>query len=108
MSFSLLADYQHKHGKSLARTGTSVYNVKVNRAKEKSKLPDCIYFVELLQMNYENKLLSIKQVCDLTSVSRSTIYRKVDDGSFPPPVRLGANMVRWLLTDVVKWIQGLK
>lgn len=35
------------------------------------------------------RLMSMKQVCDLTSLSRATIYRKVDDGTFPAPIALG-------------------
>ena len=108
MSFSPLAVYQQLGFKPLAISGTFVYNVKVNQGKEKSKLPGCVYFTSLFPMNYENQLLSVKQVCELTSISRSTVYRKVDAGTFPPPVHLGGNMVRWVLRDIQNWIQKLK
>ena len=108
MSFSPLAVYQQLGFKPLAISGTFVYNVKVNQEKEKSKLPGCVYFICLFPMNYENQLLSVKQVCEITSISRSTVYRKVDAGTFPPPVHLGGNMVRWVLRDIQNWIQKLK
>ena len=108
MSFSPLAVYQQLGFKPLAISGTFVYNVKVNQGKEKSKLPGCVYFTCLFPMNYENQLLSVKQVCEITSISRSTVYRKVDAGTFPPPVHLGGNMVRWVLRDIQNWIQKLK
>lgn len=108
MSISAIAVYQQQGSKPIAKSGTFVYNVKVNQGKEKSELPGCVYFTCLFPMNYENQLLSVKQVCEITSISRSTVYRKVEAGTFPPPVHLGGNMVRWVLRDVQNWIQKLK
>ena len=34
------------------------------------------------------KLLSLAQVCELTSLSRASIYRKVEEGKFPKPIEL--------------------
>ena len=39
--------------------------------------------------------LSIKQVCHYTSLSKTTIYRKMAEGIFPSPHQLGANRVGW-------------
>ena len=108
MSFSPLAVCQQKGSKSPAISGTFVYNVKVKQGKENSKLPGCVYFSCLFPINYENQLLSVKQVCEIASISRSTVYRKIDAGTFPPPVHLGGNMVRWVLRDIQNWIQKLK
>jgi len=40
----------------------------------------------------------------LFQISRATIYRWVKEGSFPKPIHLGANMVRWKVSDVEEWI----
>lgn len=37
----------------------------------------------------ERKLLRLNAVMDRTGLSRSTIYRKISLGEFPPPVKLG-------------------
>jgi prophage regulatory protein len=40
----------------------------------------------------------------LFQISRATIYRWVKEGSFPQPIHLGANMVRWKVSDIEAWI----
>jgi prophage regulatory protein len=39
-----------------------------------------------------------------TGLSRSSIYLKVIDKSFPPPINLGARSVGWLECEVSAWI----
>ena len=43
----------------------------------------------------------IEQRCGLT---RSTIYRLMDDDRFPRPVRVGPKAVRWLESDIDAWV----
>jgi predicted DNA-binding transcriptional regulator AlpA len=40
----------------------------------------------------------------LFKVSPATIYRWVKEGKFPAPIHLGANMVRWKVSDIEVWI----
>lgn len=49
------------------------------------------------------RLLSRPEVEQLTRLSRSTIYRQIDSGDFPRPVRVGAKAVAWWESDVEKW-----
>ena len=44
------------------------------------------------------------QLEKLFKVSPATIYRWIKEGNFPPPVRLGANMVRWKASDIEAWM----
>jgi prophage regulatory protein len=54
-------------------------------------------------------LLRTRDVLALAAVSRSTLYRWLDAGTFPKPVRLGNTWaVRWHADDVDSWLQGLK
>ena len=46
------------------------------------------------------------EVSRLTGLARSTIYKKVAEGSFPAPIRLGARSVGWRLSDVIAWQQA--
>jgi len=41
-----------------------------------------------------------------TGLSRSTIYRRINKGSFPAPYNLGGNCVRWREHDLVEWKQS--
>jgi len=38
-----------------------------------------------------------------TGLSRSTIYRRINEGSFPAPYNLGGSCVRWREQDLVEW-----
>jgi prophage regulatory protein len=51
-----------------------------------------------------NTILRLPQVKARVGLSRSTIYLRVSDGSFPRPVSLGARAVGWLESDVEAWI----
>ena len=43
------------------------------------------------------------QVEERTGLSRWTIRRAVRDGTFPAPVRLSANSVGWLESELERW-----
>ena len=45
-----------------------------------------------------------KKVEARTGLSRSTIYQRIKDGTFPPPISLGAKAVGWLDSDIDEWI----
>ncbi len=53
----------------------------------------------------DDRLIRLSDVLDLTSLSRSSVYRLVERGQFPRPVRSGSRIVRWSLADVQKWMQ---
>jgi prophage regulatory protein len=40
-----------------------------------------------------------------TGLSRSTIYLRVSQGTFPTPVSLGARAVGWLEAEIQEWLQ---
>ena len=54
------------------------------------------------------KLLRVPEVEDLTAMKKSKLYDLVKQGQFPPPVRIGPRAVRWRLSAVQKWIDGLE
>ena len=53
-----------------------------------------------------DRLLRRQEVEELTGLSRSSIYRRMADGEFPRPVRVGALAVRWKESDITAWIQS--
>jgi prophage regulatory protein len=40
------------------------------------------------------------------SLSRSTVWRKIQEGSFPAPIRLSKGRVGWLENDIERWINA--
>ncbi|PSU04480.1 AlpA family phage regulatory protein [Photobacterium gaetbulicola] len=55
------------------------------------------------------ELLTLKQVLELVSLSRSTTYRLMKKGQFPLPKKLPSGKVqRWLYTDILLWIENLE
>ena len=51
-------------------------------------------------------LLTCREVEQRTGLSRSTISRKVRDGTFPAPVKAGKRALRWRESDIRVWIDS--
>ena len=52
------------------------------------------------------KFLRIRQIIQLTGLSRMTIYRLELAGEFPKRRRLSKNSVAWLDTDIAQWAES--
>jgi prophage regulatory protein len=61
--------------------------------------------VPTLSLGSADRLLRMRDLIELTALSRATIYREMDVGSFPLPIRIGGNN-RWPLTDVLAFIEA--
>ena len=55
----------------------------------------------------EVKILRLPEVAQLTGLSKPTIHRRYREGSFPRPVKLGANAIGWRLNEIEAWIESL-
>ncbi len=55
----------------------------------------------------KNKLLKLREVEDLTSLKKSTIYGMIQAGSFPPPVKVTGSRSAWPDCEVQEWISKL-
>lgn len=51
-----------------------------------------------------NKFLRLPQVLDRTGLSRSTLYLRISEGTFPKQVSLGSRSVAWVESAVENWI----
>lgn len=49
-----------------------------------------------------------RQVCEITTLSAVTIWRKVKDGSFPPSAKLSDQKVGWPKETVDAWVNARK
>lgn len=54
-------------------------------------------------MNAPKRFLRLPTVMDMVGRSRTTIYRDVQAGLFPAPVRIGARSIAWDSTEIEKW-----
>jgi prophage regulatory protein len=45
-----------------------------------------------------------KQVEARTGLSRSTIYQRVTDGTFPKPINIGPRAVGWIESEITDWL----
>lgn len=50
------------------------------------------------------RLIKLKEVMNLTSLARSTIYKYMGEGHFPKTVPLGDRSVAWVEDEVTDWI----
>ena len=54
-----------------------------------------------------DRILRIGAVLERTGLSRSTLYRKVQDGTFPRPLRIAERCSGWRESQVQAWTEGL-
>lgn len=50
------------------------------------------------------RLIRLKDVKHATGLGRSTIYKYIDEGTFPRSVSLGDRAVAWIESEVMDWI----
>ena len=53
----------------------------------------------------QQKLLRLPDVLTRVGWGRSTLYMKVKNGEFPPPIALGPRARAWISSEVDGWIQ---
>ena len=51
-----------------------------------------------------DKILRMRTVLERTGLSRSTVYRKVQDGTFPPKVKLSEHCCGWRESELNRWM----
>ncbi len=51
-----------------------------------------------------DRIIRLKTVLARTGLSRSTIYRKIAEGTFPPQIRISVNGAGWRESDINRWI----
>ncbi len=50
------------------------------------------------------RIIRIGEVKSRTSLARSTIYKRINDGDFPKPIKIGVRAVGWLEEDIDDWL----
>lgn len=54
--------------------------------------------------NLNQKLIRLPEVKATTGLSKSTIYARIAEGTFPRQVPIGPRLVVWVNSDIQNWI----
>ena len=57
-------------------------------------------------MTSSNRILRLGSVLERTGLSRSTLYRKIEQGSFPKQVRISERCIGWRESDIERWLRN--
>lgn len=49
------------------------------------------------------RFLRLREVCEITGLSRSQIYRMQGTSDFPPRVKLSQSISAWVSTEIAVW-----
>jgi prophage regulatory protein len=63
-----------------------------------------IYQDHTPNLDHPLTLLRLPRVKNYTGLSRSEIYRRVSEGTFPKPVKLGERASAWPAHEVMAWV----
>lgn len=55
-----------------------------------------------------DRLVSMRDLPDITGYSRRSLLRMVQEGTFPPPIRVNQRCNRWRMSAVQQWINELE
>ncbi|MDA1155576.1 MAG: AlpA family transcriptional regulator [Proteobacteria bacterium] len=55
-------------------------------------------------MQNDNRLIRLPDVMSKTGLGRASIYRYIDLGKFPAPVRVGERASAWVEQEIDAWI----
>jgi len=61
-----------------------------------------------MQPHHPDRILRIKSVLALTGLTRSTLYRKMEAGTFPKNTRISTRCMGWRESAVSEWLEALK
>jgi prophage regulatory protein len=56
-------------------------------------------------MRQPDRIIRLKTVLARTGLSRSTIYRKIAEGTFPRQIKISTNGAGWHESDINRWVE---
>ena len=55
----------------------------------------------------KEEYLTIKEICLIARISRTTIYAMIENGQMPPPKKVGVKSIRWPTAEIREWLKNL-
>ena len=59
-----------------------------------------------MKEDFSDKLLRLRVVIKMTSLSRTTIYNNMAKGKFPKNIHLGPKISVWIEREIQEWINS--
>lgn len=59
-----------------------------------------------MQPTTPDHILRLKAVLARTGLSRSTLYRKINDGTFPPSLKISTRCAGWRASAIDAWLKN--
>ena len=53
------------------------------------------------------RMVNMKQVVFMTGLSRATIYRHMEKGTFPPSTYITDHRIGWPYHEIIEWMESL-
>lgn len=53
-----------------------------------------------------DRMMAIVEVTARIGLSRATVYRMMEAGTFPHPLRLSERTIRWRESEIARWIDA--
>ncbi|WP_234830761.1 helix-turn-helix transcriptional regulator, partial [Vibrio anguillarum] len=69
------------------------------------KIVKCLCFFKIRVRSDKLKVIRLKEIIELTGLSKSTIYRLTESKKFPKQLSLGERSVGWLESEVNEWLE---
>jgi prophage regulatory protein len=59
-----------------------------------------------MQTDRPDRILRLKSVLERTGLSRSTLYRKMENGTFPSNIKISTRCAGWRESTVEAWLNN--
>jgi prophage regulatory protein len=59
-----------------------------------------------MQIESPERILRLKAVLERTGLRRSTLYRKMDEGTFPRSIKISTRCAGWRESAVTEWLRN--
>ena len=59
-----------------------------------------------MKQDFSYKLLRLRDVIKMTSLTRTTIYNYMSEGKFPKNIHLGPKISVWIEREIQEWINS--
>lgn len=61
-------------------------------------MSDCIFNLQT------DRLIDMKDICELTGMTDKWFYKLIQEGQFPPPIKLGRRS-KWIEQEIQAWFE---
>jgi prophage regulatory protein len=56
--------------------------------------------------NTEYQIIKLPSVINISGLSRTSIYNRIEEGTFPKQISLGERSVGWVKSEIISWIDS--